>query len=480
MVESSVRAVSRPVIDHLPLDVAQLDDFACRQLDRFEWSASSSTPPPPPHPPPPPPPHPQTQITQRSRWQAVLLEAGGLSAALSEESMRRLKYCLHWLQYATAHIDAQILILRDFTATLQPLPPRISNSTPSTPTDSTTNDLDTDPISPAHMRTLTDVRRDVVTTIRQVVDVVSKYAGSALPEPARTRVRGFILKLPQKWANAAGTSTTATTSTTSTTATTTTGAKRRYQHRRERSSSATSSPLSSPRIGLARSQSQLPYPTSIATGSMGPPPTLTPTPTTGAAVQAAQRILALATESLDMMRGVTGVVKDSLDRADAWVGRLRSVGVGGPVEGQDIDAGDIADREMEGQEGEGREREGGEGGEGGEGREEESGGLSRRSYSYYSTSSTLSSVPSTPGPPSPGARGQGGAGFSVGGAMGFGIGGLHLGKEKDGDVEGDGDVAGGGGGGGGKEVRAERERSEEEEGEEGEGDRMDVDMDADV
>lgn len=32
---------------------------------------------------------------------------------------------------------------------------------------------------------------------------------------------------------------------------------------------------------------------------------------------AAQRILVLATESLDMMRGVTGVVKDSLDRADA-------------------------------------------------------------------------------------------------------------------------------------------------------------------
>jgi hypothetical protein len=34
---------------------------------------------------------------------------------------------------------------------------------------------------------------------------------------------------------------------------------------------------------------------------------------------AAQRILTLATESLDMMRGVTGVVKDSLDRADAYV-----------------------------------------------------------------------------------------------------------------------------------------------------------------
>jgi hypothetical protein len=39
----------------------------------------------------------------------------------------------------------------------------------------------------------------------------------------------------------------------------------------------------------------------------------------GAAIVAAQRILSLATESLDMMRGVTGVVKDSLDRAELYV-----------------------------------------------------------------------------------------------------------------------------------------------------------------
>ena len=30
--ESSVRAISRPVIDHLPVN--QIDEFTCRQLDR--------------------------------------------------------------------------------------------------------------------------------------------------------------------------------------------------------------------------------------------------------------------------------------------------------------------------------------------------------------------------------------------------------------------------------------------------------------
>ena len=38
-----------------------------------------------------------------------------------------------------------------------------------------------------------------------------------------------------------------------------------------------------------------------------------------AALVALQRILVLATESLDMMRNVTGVVKESLDWADAYV-----------------------------------------------------------------------------------------------------------------------------------------------------------------
>ena len=44
-------------------------------------------------------------------------------------------------------------------------------------------------------------------TIRQAGDVVSKYAEGALPGPAKTRVRGFILALPQRWASkASGTS----------------------------------------------------------------------------------------------------------------------------------------------------------------------------------------------------------------------------------------------------------------------------------
>jgi len=37
MVESSVKSISRPVIDRLPVNVDRLDEFACRQLDRVSY-----------------------------------------------------------------------------------------------------------------------------------------------------------------------------------------------------------------------------------------------------------------------------------------------------------------------------------------------------------------------------------------------------------------------------------------------------------
>ena len=41
----------------------------------------------------------------RGRWQALLLEAGGIGAAMSGESMRKLSYCLQWLQVKARALD---------------------------------------------------------------------------------------------------------------------------------------------------------------------------------------------------------------------------------------------------------------------------------------------------------------------------------------------------------------------------------------
>jgi hypothetical protein len=207
----------------------------------------------------------------------MLLEAGGIGAAMSEESMKKLKYCLQWLQYATTHIDRQILLLRSFIASLNP-----SSSDLSSP-----NSERAVPIQ--SLQTLTEVKKDLVSTIRQVVDVVSKYAGGSLPEPARATVRSFILKLPERWATAAR-------------------AEARINGASEVGSPASSN--ASPRS-----------PEFYRDSPEGQPPTAT------SATQAAQRVLTLATESLDMMLSVTAVFKESLDKAEAWVERLRIVGI---------------------------------------------------------------------------------------------------------------------------------------------------------
>lgn len=176
------------------------------------------------------------------------------------------------------------------------------------------------------MRKLTDVRRDIVHTIRQVVDVVSKYAGGALPEPARNRVRGFILKLPQRWATKAGPApaTGALGVAGHGTATARRVGGRRAAHR-ERGTGAPEPGVRSGPSSRAPSPSSSPRMTRAVLGSTHPRHGDTvehghgEAVSASAALLASQRILTLATESLDMMRNVTGVVKDSLDRADAYV-----------------------------------------------------------------------------------------------------------------------------------------------------------------
>ncbi|KAJ3903371.1 transcription factor Opi1-domain-containing protein [Lentinula edodes] len=294
----------------------------------------------------------QQQVVQRSSWQTMLLEAGGFSVAWSEESMRKLRYVLQWLQYATNHIDQQILAIRDFTESLQ----QHYFEAPS----------QSQAISSAHMHKLTSMRRDVIQTVREVVSVVSKYGGSAaLPEPARKAMKSFILKLPKKVGEAmkmsgpspemhagmslAGGSNSGTGMERDSVAAAASGRARsdrrtaaRRSARGDRgligSSSAAPSPMSSRTNSPAASPRMHPRGLHSATSSVSGFPDQQDqgisgfrhgpsTISAGTAVVAAQRILTLATESMDMMRGVTGVVRESLERADAWVERLKTIGV---------------------------------------------------------------------------------------------------------------------------------------------------------
>jgi transcriptional repressor OPI1 len=181
------------------------------------------------------------------------------------------------------------------------------------------------------------VKKNVVNTIRRVVDVVGKYAGGSLPEPAKQKVKGFILSLPGRWSVAvkeaglgegwgAGAAEEASaTAEGSSTSRAAPPSNPRKRNRLESSSQSITSEstavgsVTSP-ASVSAGSSSVNLVSSSRPGVVGPPgakrPQLLP-PTAGAARHAASRVLTLAQESLHAVKGVTGVFKDTLDRAEA-------------------------------------------------------------------------------------------------------------------------------------------------------------------
>ncbi|BFZ59986.1 transcriptional regulator opi1 [Saitoella coloradoensis] len=198
-----------------------------------------------------------TQLTARnspSRWQTVLVGAGGLGAAMSEESLKSLRYCLQWLRYANDHLAATI-------STLQSLLVSFSNVGGGTLRRGNEGAVAQ---STELSRRVAVIKQDVVETLRKVVGVVSHYAGASLPEPARGRVRAYVLSLPGRWA------------------------------------------------AVAEAQDPVSQPHNHLNGLHGPSPE----------ERSAGRVLTLAKESLDCLWGVTGIVAEVLERADEWCERL--------------------------------------------------------------------------------------------------------------------------------------------------------------
>ncbi|ORZ19415.1 transcription factor Opi1-domain-containing protein [Absidia repens] len=131
--------------------------------------------------------HSQSKLN-KSRWQQLVSHAGSAAgttvAILSEESMKCLRYCLYWLQYATQHIQQQMHLLRLFLVSLA------TSSSTAYPSNQ----------QQPSAASLSSIQNEIILTLRKVVDVVSQYAGAGLPTHAKASVRSFILQLPENWA----------------------------------------------------------------------------------------------------------------------------------------------------------------------------------------------------------------------------------------------------------------------------------------
>jgi transcriptional repressor OPI1 len=149
------------------------------------------------------------ELSPGSSWQSrLVLSTSGLSVAMSEESLRSLKYCLSWLRWANEHIGKVIEALK---AALDQYDQGSQSSTSSAVTaiDWTSDKRNgqqngqlivrTDAERSALNARIAELKADVLKTLKDVVDIVSKYAGGALPENARILVRKHLTSLPQRF-----------------------------------------------------------------------------------------------------------------------------------------------------------------------------------------------------------------------------------------------------------------------------------------
>lgn len=137
----------------------------------------------------------------------LVLSTSGLSVAMSEESLRSLKYCLGWLRWANEHIGKVIDALK---AALEQYD-QGSTSNAGSITEGWTypgsgkenasgqlvvrNEQERSELNAK----IAELKKDVLKTLKDVVDIVSKYAGGALPENARVLVRRHLTSLPQRF-----------------------------------------------------------------------------------------------------------------------------------------------------------------------------------------------------------------------------------------------------------------------------------------
>lgn len=114
---------------------------------------------------------------------------------MSDESLRSLQYCLTWLRWANGRLGKSIVALHGAVTEWEQQKAQQQ--------DMSQGDVEAGNSRQENASLLIQriqaVKADVLSTLKQVVDVVSKYAGGALPENARNLVRRHLTSLPHRF-----------------------------------------------------------------------------------------------------------------------------------------------------------------------------------------------------------------------------------------------------------------------------------------
>lgn len=211
---------------------------------------------------------------RRSR---LMVSTSGLAVAMSNESLRSLKYCLRWLRRANEHIGGVVTTLK---TTLEQYEQAGASSAgeqgegdAATAANGETMDVDgrgSEPRSPREEQTvlaarITALKTEILKNLQAAIETVSRYAGGALPENARALIHRQLTSLPQRF---------------------------RY-------------------ASMVEQQQQQQQ------GRDG-----TPIPPAERTREGANRVLVLAKEGLDMIAQVSGVIDGTIVSAEEWCDKL--------------------------------------------------------------------------------------------------------------------------------------------------------------
>lgn len=129
--------------------------------------------------------------------QQLVISTSGLGVAMSEDSLRSLRYCLTWLRWANGRLAETIQNLKNLLERWdEGLTPGEQLSPMSVASIINTQQERRQAALSARIAAL---KADVLQTIKHVVGIVSNYAGGALPQNARDLVHRHLTSLPQRF-----------------------------------------------------------------------------------------------------------------------------------------------------------------------------------------------------------------------------------------------------------------------------------------
>ena len=138
----------------------------------------------------------------------LVMSTSALGVAMSDESLRSLRFCLSWLRWANAHLGGALgslqAVLREWEESQKQQQQPGHDGDDDGNNDHAMTDGGAAPARPPRdpntiAQHLHALRAECLKTLRNALDVVSTYAGGALPENARGLVRGHLVSLPRRF-----------------------------------------------------------------------------------------------------------------------------------------------------------------------------------------------------------------------------------------------------------------------------------------